>query len=177
MKFKLLIAALVIFQLYGCESYSRELKFTPLYVGFNGKEAPSGLFIYEEEAAIRKSWLKKALSPDDFDQLIKKVNFKNQFLMEYSFGERSNANGKIIVNSLTYRPDIPSLNSGVDIDVSIGVTNKELCNKISYVKSYPFIIVAVDRPKQKFKLKQIGDGVYNFPDGCAVPIASKPTEQ
>ena len=110
-------------------------------------------------------------------QLINKIDFNNEFVLIYSFGQRPNASGKIIMNNVRYTTDNKSISS-IGVNVSIGVVDKLKCNISVNVESYPFIVELVKRPSEPFKLVGGSDAAYNFPDdGCSMPKSGIPTQQ
>lgn len=178
MRFKFLMILLTALQAIACESTSKNLSSKTLHVGFNGLNKFYTKQLFEDAKSIESSWLKNALTPTELIQIINQVDFKKQFVLVYSFGERPNASGKIIMQNIKHRSDVNSKTSVIDTIIEIGVVDKEKCNIFLNIQSYPFIIELVQRPKNGFKLINGSEQNYNFPDdGCKTPISGKPTAE
>ena len=66
-KMKLLMTLLTILQAMACESDTKKLNSTTLHIGFNGLNRVSKVNIFENEASVRASWLKFALTPIELE--------------------------------------------------------------------------------------------------------------
>lgn len=177
MKLNFALMIMAILQVFGCDANGTHLKSKTIHVGFNGLSKVYTKQLYEDKESIENSWLKAALTSGELTQLIEQVDFKNQFVLVYSFGKRPNANGKIVMNYVRYTTDVKSRISSIDTNISIGIADKKDCNINVDVESFPFIIELVDRPKNGFKLVNGSEQNYNFGDDCKTPIAGKPTPQ
>ena len=166
-----------MFQVLGCDVNGKYLNSKTLHVGFNGLNVASKIQIYEDNKTIENSWLKNALTPNELKQLVGKIDFEKQFILVLSFGKRPNANGKIIINSIRYTTHPQSMFSSIDTNLNIGIADRKECNISIDIESFPFIIELVERPKNKLKLDVGSYGAFNFGDGCATPIAGKPTPE
>lgn len=183
---KYLLIGLILFSVQACNQSgwgdsSIKLKSKTLHVGFNGLITVNKRQIFEDKLVMEKSWLKSALTLMQWQELIRQVDFEKNFILVYSFGKRSNANGKIIMNRVAYtthpQSKFSSINISVDIGIAYNIADKKDCNSIIDIESFPFIVELVERPKNRLKLDIGGYTNYNFGDDCTSPIAGKPTPE
>ena len=161
---------LISFLLVSCDMNAKNLDIKPVHIGFNGSHEFTKMYFYENNAAIENSWMKSALTSDQISQLMSKVDFKKQLIFVYSFGERMAAAGSIKVTDLKYIPDPESNSAGLSVIAYIGITNDKDC-PLATKKSYPFIVLVVDRDKNGLKFRQGGYTEYNFKDDCSKSVS------
>ncbi len=142
-----------------------ELAKRQLASGFNGP-ASSNTYVFHSSDEVRHSWLAKALSREDLDKLILRTDFSKQVLIAYSFGERENAAGPILLSELGYH----RAGQGYSISTVIGVV-PESCG-VRFAKSYPFVVGLTDAvPDAQVN----GTGTSNFPAPCGPIATGNPT--
>jgi hypothetical protein len=136
-------------------------------MGFNGPES-AGTHIFRSEAEVRQSWLAAALSDQEIEALIARMDFAMQVLVGVSFGQRMNASGQILISEFGYQES----NLGYTIATSIGVV-PESCG-FGFAESYPFVIGMVEAvPDAEIR----GYSSSNFADECGPIVSGQPATQ
>jgi hypothetical protein len=133
-----------------------------VFAGFDGPRS-AGTFNYFSAEEARTSWVALALG-DRIDKILAEVDFSRQVLVAAAVGERMNANGALSLARLDVN------DSRVAPYVQVGV-NKAGCDQPS-LASYPFVLIAVGRPKKT--LPTGGMNAQDYPNGCARSISSQP---
>ena len=135
-------------------------------VGFNGP-ASQRTDVFRSAQDLRSSWVGRALSKDQLDNVIGATDFSQNVLVGFSFGKRENASGRIDISELSYDSRMP----GYFIAIRIGVA-PESCG-IAFRDSYPFVLgsTAIATPEAELT----GYFTQNFGDGCDRIVESGPT--
>ncbi|NNM13673.1 MAG: hypothetical protein HKO58_05070 [Gammaproteobacteria bacterium] len=126
--------------------------FFQVHTGGNGP-ANADTQSYTSQLEVLNSWIAKALTPDELEALLEKIDFEKQVLVTISFGKRSNATGTI---------HISEVDSDLMVTGLLGV-NESDCKKANK-ESYPFALAIAPKPE-----KDSGSTGYfaqNFGDGC-----------
>ena len=74
-------------------------RYKQLIAGFNGPSTPKTTYFFDA-ASARGSWLSKALSPSELDQVLSMVSFDTQMLVASATGERSTATGSVTIDGI-----------------------------------------------------------------------------
>ena len=136
-------------------------------VGFNGPAMPT-TDILRSRTEVLNSWLSAALPDDELEALIVGTDFETQALLAYSFGERMNASGQIIISKLSYSES----RRGYTISTRIGVV-AESCG-IPFTASYPFVVGLVEAvPGADVN----SSSSSNFGDECGPIMSGAPVAQ
>jgi hypothetical protein len=133
-----------------------------LFAGFNGPRSP-GTFNYFSAQEVRGSWVALALGAR-LEEVLSEVDFDRQILVAAAVGERMSANGALSVVRLDVNDSV------VTPDVQIGV-NRSGCDQPA-LASYPFVLVAVGRPKRTVATGGIDH--QDYPNGCARTASGEP---
>jgi hypothetical protein len=133
-----------------------------LFAGFNGPRSP-GTFNYFSAQEVRGSWVALALGTR-LEGVLSEVDFDRQILVAAAVGERMNANGALSVVRLDVNDSV------ITPDVQIGV-NRSGCDQPA-LASYPFVLVAVGRPKKTVAAG--GMDHQDYPNGCARTVSGEP---
>ena len=164
--FILLISLLLV----SCNMNAKNLDIKPVHTGFNGSHEFTKMYFYESHIEIANSWMKSSLTPDELAQLLTKVDFKKQVIFVYSFGERMAAAGSLKITELSYISNPESNSAGLSVIAYIGITNDKDCT-LALKKSYPFIVLVIERDKNGLKFRQGGYTEYNFRDDCSKSVS------
>ena len=179
MKIKFLLLAFAAIQATACVS-SENLKSKTLHIGFNGLDVFNKRQYFVDAKSLENSWLKKALTPNDLSNLVSQVNFENQFVMVYSFGQRVNFTGEINLDYIKNMNKDTHNYKVIDIDTNVSIAGLDAnrCNSVSNTYSYPFFVELVDRPANTkgFEISNGSYAAFNFPaEGCPTPKSGQPT--
>jgi hypothetical protein len=132
-------------------------QYTQLFVGFNGPSRTT-TYYFADALSVRISWLSRALSPEELDTVLSKINFQRQMLLAMTIGQRYTATGSITLTGLT------QIGSSVAPNVRVGV-NVTDCNEVLR-PSFPFVLAALER----ITIDGMPNySLQNFPDGCKPP--------
>jgi hypothetical protein len=131
--------------------------------GFNGPTSTS-TYVFRSAADVRRSWLAAALSHQALEELVAKTDFSRQVLIAFSFGERVNASGQMLISGLGYHAG-----SGYMISTRFGVVGDE-CG-VKNVPSYPFVVGVTDAVPNA---QAGGYDTSNFPDKCGPIVSGRP---
>lgn len=135
-------------------------------IGFNGP-AMQDTYVFRSEAEVRESWLSEALTDEEIETLLSKVDFSSQTLVGFAFGERMNASDQVTIAELGF-----SEGRGYSIATRIGVV-PDTCG-IEFTESYPFVLGVVDAVSQSGVNAQ---STSNFPAECVPIMAGTPVTQ
>jgi hypothetical protein len=168
--FKQYAILLISLLLVSCNMNAKNLDIKPVHIGFNGSHEFTKMYFFENNATIENSWMKSSLTPDELAQLLSKVDFKKQLIFVYSFGERMAAAGSLKITEMNYIPDPKSNSAGLSVIAYIGITSDKDC-ALALKKSYPFVVLVIDRDKNGLKFRQGGYTEYNFKDDCSKSVS------
>ena len=70
-----------------------------LYTGFNGPSRATSRIIRSEEE-LRDSWAGKAMTAEALTTLLSRVDFSENAILAYAFGERRNASGEVLISDI-----------------------------------------------------------------------------
>jgi hypothetical protein len=159
-----IVIALVI-SLFAAVGYAQQLSplgspFQQLYSGFDGPHLPKS-YRFDSADAVRQSWVAFAV-PNELERILPTIDFGQDVLVAVAVGGRENVN--VLPKAVAA--------DGLLIFVSIGV-NMPDCGE-PHAKSYPFVLVAVPKPKSKSPSE--GYDLQNYGNGCLKVMTGIPND-
>ena len=145
---------------YAQQSVPLSSPFQQLYAGFDGPRLPKS-YRFDSADAVRQSWVAFAVT-SELEQILSTMDFGQDVLVAVAVGGRENVN----VSPKAVAAD------GLLVFVRIGV-NMPDCGE-PHAKSYPFVLVAVPKPKSKSPSE--GYDLQNYGNGCLKVLTGIPND-
>jgi hypothetical protein len=162
------ISACFVLPLTAC-TQTRAVEHRQLYVGFNGPKITK-VFYFENEEAIEKSWLKRAIPASELESLVREIDLSRHIVVAFAIGERQTANGSVKISGIRTLTREPfSLN----VSALVGVVDLN-CAESKESNSYPFVVASFERP-EKYSIVG-GMDIANFAEGCKSAKSGAPND-
>lgn len=162
--FKFLVICMIALLFAGCDYLfgNKSLNFQTVYVGVNGPDIGRGsyykmkdLYALTDAEAVENSWLNAVMTRFELEKLVKETDFTKKFLLLYlSYPLR--ITNPIEISSVSYSNDKGHIN----LDLTLYSKSYSQNSIADESLTYPFIIAAVDKPKERYVDFEGGRGIF-----------------
>jgi hypothetical protein len=139
-----------------------------VFAGYNGP-AKSGNWTFTSAKDVRSSWVARALTEAQLQDVLEKIDFEKQVLVVVYFGRRTTATGTAYVSQASY--DAAELRWQVGGHLGVRANH---CPQQEAV-SYPFALATAPEPAGD--PLSMSHSQQNFGDGCKSPVSGEATPE